>query len=387
MFGWLAVVVVVRADILTTYLTWRGDTSRTMTVTYQADAAVTAPEVHFDTQSRGGNPTAYAHHAKGDVWQIPNLPVERWVAGVELLGLKPGATYYFVSGDPQNGYTSERKFKTLPLDEPIRFITGGDMSVGERTDKLLVVGAALEPHFCLIGGDIAYVNGDLTKFATWDRWFAAYESHMVSPDGYTIPMIVAIGNHETNKDTTNRFVHAPFYFGYFHQSAVSHFARGIGNDAVIFALDTGHVTPHGGIQAAWLDRALERYQDRKYTFAVYHVPLYPSHRQYDGGGSVAGRNAWLPIFDKHGLTAAFENHDHTYKRSKLLKGDREDPNGTLYLGDGCFGQGARDVDAELRWYLVKQASTVHIWRVDIGADGVVYRAYDVEGTLFDTYPE
>src|SRR5206468_6090157 len=153
-----------------------------------------------------------------------------------------------------------------------------------------------------------------------------------------------------------------------------------------YLLDSGHLAPHGPEQAAWLDGQLEADREVPYHFAVYHVPLYPGNRPYEGPGSAAGRKAWLPVFDKHHLTTAFEHHDHVFKRTRLLRSDRPDPNGTLYLGDGGWGAGARSVSKVLRWYQEKIASVQHFWVVDVSRNRVEYRAVNIDGKVFDVYP-
>jgi hypothetical protein len=44
------------------------------------------------------------------------------------------------------------------------------------------------------------------------------------------------------------------------------------------------------------------------------------------------------------------------------------------------------VDATRRWYEEKAASLMHVWRVDVTASGVEYRAVDKQGRVFDVYP-
>ena len=34
------------------------------------------------------------------------------------------------------------------------------------------------------------------------------------------------------------------------------------------------------------------------------------------------------------MNVVFENHDHTFKRTKRLRGDKLSANGTIYIGDG-----------------------------------------------------
>ena len=98
------------------------------------------------------------------------------------------------------------------------------------------------------------------------------------------------------------------------------------------------------------------------------------------------RTAWLSIFDKHRLTAGLEHHDHVFTRTKLLRNGAPDPEGTLYVGDGCWGMPARKVDPGVRWYQVKAASLQHFWVVDVSRDRVEYRAISKEGKVFDVYP-
>jgi hypothetical protein len=261
------------------------------------------------------------------------------------------------------------------------------MGIGPDVVRLLREAAKLSPDFGVVGGDIAYANDMLTNYTRWDVWLDYWQTNMITPAGYTIPMVLAIGNHETKSRMPRALTNAQFFFRYFAQDRErSYFSRTFGKNLAIFLLDTGHVAPHDEDQAVWLDAQLTAHRDVPHKFAVYHVPLYPSHRVFDVPGSIFGRKVWLPIFDKHHLTAAFENHDHVFKRTHLLRDNKLDPNGTLYLGDGCWGMGARPVPAERRWYEVKAASLQHFWCVDVKRSSVEYRAVSKEGKVFDVYP-
>ena len=137
------------------------------------------------------------------------------------------------------------------------------------------------------------------------------------------------------------------------------------------------------------------------SFAAYHVPIYPSHRAYGLSDSTLVRAAWLPLFDAYDLTAAFENHDHMHKRTKRLRNNVPDPDGTLYLGDGCLGMAPRDgAQAQLlddpaelerlglpESYLAAWSSTRHFWLVEVpqGGRSVHFTAVDADGVAFDAY--
>ena len=70
----------------------------------------------------------------------------------------------------------------------------------------------------------------------------------------------------------------------------------------------------------------------------------------------------------------------------MLRNNKVDEHGTLYLGDGCWGQGARPVTSGLRWYEEKSGSIQHFWCVDVSQNRVEYRAINKEGKIFDVYP-
>ena len=370
------------------YLTWQGDTSRTITVNYQTLEPAEASTVYYDTKPHHGIPGEYRYTVTGSAHQIPGLADERKIHWVELSKLKPGETYYFIAGDAGHGFTPERKFRTVPPDsQTVRFVIGGDMGIGSDLTVLLQQAAKASPAFGVVGGDIAYAGDLPANFARWDIWLDNWETNMITPAGFTIPMVLAIGNHEVRGGTATSPTNAQFYLRYFAQNGDRTFySRTFGKNLALFLLDSGHLSRHDGAQTAWLDAELSALHDVPTKFAVYHVPLYPSVRVYDGAGSVIGRKVWLPLFDAHHLTTAFEHHDHAFKRTHLLRDNKPDPGGTLYLGDGGWGMPARNVDAQLRWYEAKAASIQHFWCVDVSRDGVEYRAVNKAGQVFDVYP-
>jgi hypothetical protein len=236
--------------------------------------------------------------------------------------------------------------------------------------------------FGLVGGDLAYANGDLRNYRKWDRWLDNWAENLVTTDGFMVPMVLGIGNHEVEGSYNQPPEKAPYYFGYFPQGGSAHFTRTFGDNVAILSLDTGHITTHEA-QAPWLEEQLQRFDNVPNVFAIYHVPLYPSHRDFMGGSMIAGRTHWAPLFDKYHLDVAFENHDHTLKRTPRIKANRINPQGTLYLGDGCFGVEPRVVDAERRWYEEVAISALHFWLVEATTKGTTFTAIDADGNILD----
>ncbi|MDQ8199427.1 metallophosphoesterase family protein [Pelagicoccus enzymogenes] len=374
--------------------TYMGNPSTSITVNWQTilqgDLAMPVKEaiVYYDTNSRPAVADEYTQYVNARTFQIEGLP-NRYIHRGQLQGLKPDKTYYIRVRSSSGTLSKEFKVHTIPNDDsPISFVTGGDMGTSEETRLLLEHAASYSPNFAAIGGDIAYANGQLKSIGNWDKWLDYYSNEMVTPDGYSIPAVLSIGNHEVRGGYAKSKTEAPFYFNFFGQDdAQSYFARKFGANLVLFSLDSGHIASHQS-QVDWLRQELELNKNIRYRAALYHVPLYPSHRDPMGQYSAEGRKHWAPVFDAFALTVAFENHDHTYKRTHLLKAGEAtgDGSGTLYLGDGCWGRNARGTDYDPRPYLHASGSIQHFWYVEMDTNSAVYRAIDIENQVFDVYP-
>lgn len=385
----IAIVPLAVAEPSHVYLTYSGAPETTIDVNVILPERASDVVVYYDTEPRDGNKDKYAHQVKAPhVQTLMELSDERAMHVGVLSGLEPGKTYYFVAGQEEFGYTKERKFRTLPGGtNPVRFVNGGDMGVDGLVIPLLTHAGKADPDFGLIGGDIAYVNGLLGEFAKWDKWLDNWDKHMVTTDGRMIPIVTAIGNHETNDYRGDDYaITAPWYTSLFgRQGENIYYTRKVGDNLVLFLLDSGHVVPHGGAQAEWLKRELEAHQNVQYKFAAYHVPLYPAHRDFEGAGSKLGREHWGPLFDQYGLTVGLEHHDHVFKRTKPIVGGQVNDNGTVYIGDGCFGRPARTVEPALRWYNEKQLAMAHFWIVDVSASGLKFEAINHKGESIDSF--
>ncbi|MBI4557344.1 MAG: metallophosphoesterase family protein [Candidatus Hydrogenedentes bacterium] len=371
------------------YLTYSDAPDTSIDINLLIPAKVPAVDVYYDTESRAGKTDAYINHVNAAYHQtLMELSDRRALYVAALKGLKPGTVYYFVAGEAKYGMTTERKFRTLPGgSKPLRFVNGGDMGADGRAIPLLTLAGKQDPDFGVVGGDIAYVNGLLGGYATWDRWLENWDRLMITTDGRMVPIVAAIGNHETNSFESNDLqLRAPWYTGLFgRQGTDIYYTRRFGNDLAFFFLDSGHLNSHAGAQTEWLRRELEKYKDVKYKFAAYHVPLYPAHRPFDGAGSQLGRTHWGPLFDQYGLTVAFEHHDRVFKRSKPLKGNQVVRRGTIYVGDGCFGRDPRTIDPQPRWYNAIEKDVAHFWVVDVARNGLRFKAIDDHGRTIDTF--
>ena len=147
-------------------------------------------------------------------------------------------------------------------------------------------------------------------------------------------------------------------------------------------LDTGHFQPIEGKQTLWLDRTLANRADIPIRLAVYHEAAYPSFYPYNGETPKKIRTNWCPLFDKHKLPAAFEHHNHAFKRTYPIKNNALDPDGVLYLGDGCWGAKPRKTND--LWYLEKRARKNNVYLIDLSQESAQIQAIGLLGDTLDS---
>ncbi len=325
---------------------------------------------------------------------------ERAVRRARISGLRADATYELRIGGSRT-YT----YRTMPaaLTRPVRFATGGDTQADDKrfgtTNRMV---AAKDVDFVLIGGDLAYSNGDPRLVKREEEWFETVTQSLVTPSGRLIPLIAAIGNHEvfSARDTAAAFKRmvdstgvelgrATYYRAlHAHVRDPQYGAIDVGDYLTVLLLNSDHSSPVIGAQTEWLRRSLEQRPGVPFVFPIYHVPAYPSVRAFSGTTSARIRQHWAPLFETHGVRLAFENHDHAYKRSVPLRNGQRDTDGVIYLGDGAWGAGprviGRDNDAKPEWYLERYESKNHAILVTLTGPSAHLDVFTSEGVLLDS---
>jgi hypothetical protein len=155
----------------------------------------------------------------------------------------------------------------------------------------------------------------------------------------------------------------------------------------IVLLNSDHTVAIGGEQTRWLEETLAERQRVPHLFPVYHVPAYPSVRAFEGAVSARVREHWVPLLERFGVRVAFENHDHAYKRTHPLRAGRQSEDGIVYLGDGAWGVGARDLirdeKGEKPWYLARAESVRHFVLVTLDGREQRFQAITHDGRVLD----
>ncbi|MCH8568468.1 MAG: T9SS type A sorting domain-containing protein [Balneolales bacterium] len=285
---------------------------------------------------------------------------------------------------------STMKFRSLPasLDNTLTFVTGGDLYTNDeyfiRTSK---AAAAFDPLFTAIGGDWAYADGNPAQVRRWFRLFQLWEEHMYTDNGFYIPMLPGIGNHEVVGGYGNDPSKAPLYFTFFDKKdKLAYFEMAAGDYLRFYVLDTGHTRDIAGEQTSWLRERLSGSADILHRFPLYHVPAFPSFRAETGNLTRQVRQHWVPLFEEFQISLSIENHDHAFKRTKPIRAMEEHPMGVVYIGDGAWGVNTRVPDSpNQRWYLEKSSADHHFWKIRIHKDYRLVEAYTQDLELLDSF--
>ncbi len=284
---------------------------------------------------------------------------------VELSGLAPDTVYDLSLEGKTGGFS----FRTMPasLTRPVRIAIGGDTMHRrkwlEETNRVVM---QHDPDFILWGGDLADTNARQELLYRWEDWFSGIKETLVTADGRVVPVVVAIGNHDVMSgycekhegyeatDAWRARLAPQFYELFPFPGQPGYAALDFGHYLSLIVLDSGHTNPIAGAQTVWLESALKARAKVPHVLPIYHVPAYPSVKDYDGKYETRVRQAWPPLFDRYAVRTAFENHNHAYKRTHPIAGGEVKEGGTVYFGDGGWGITPRQVHpASSTWYLAQ----------------------------------
>ncbi|MEW7279344.1 fibronectin type III domain-containing protein [Aquimarina sp. 2201CG1-2-11] len=321
-------------------LTLRGNPSTSMVVGWNQISG-SNPTVYYGTTDFGTNYASYPNSKTPDR-TVSYKGMTNTFA--RLTGLQPDTAYYFVIRDSQG--TSQRFwFKTAPADNSrLSFIAGGD-SRNNRTPRQNAnrLVAKLKPHAILFGGDMT--NGDSSR--EWQNWFNDWQLTIAS-DNRMFPIVAARGNHEDSNNSIYNLFDTP--------SSSVYYALTFGNN-LIRAYTLNSEISISGSQTNWLQSDLNANSGVIWKMAQYHKPMRPHVSSKSEGNSEYSN--WAQLFYDKGVKFVMECDSHTVKTTWPVRPStgsgsdegfvRDDQNGTVYAGEGCWGAPLRSNNDSKNW--------------------------------------
>ncbi len=340
-FFLFAYVTMVNANTNKYRLTLRDNPATSIVVGWNQVSGTNAV-VYYGTMDLGTNWSAYPNSKTVDRSVSYKGMNNRFAY---LAGLQPNTNYYFVIRD--NEGTSDRFwFKTgsnNPADR-LSFIAGGD-SRNNRTPRINAnkLVAKLKPDAVLFGGDMT--NGDSNS--EWSTWFDDWQ-YTIASDGRMFPIVATRGNHESSNNSIYNLFDVP--------SSNVYYAITFGGSLIrSYTLNTEMSI--SGNQTTWLNSDLQSNNNTTWKMAQYHKPMRPHVSSKSEGSQQYGN--WAQSFFDYGVKLVVECDAHTVKTTWPVRPSstggsdegfvRDDENGTVYAGEGCWGAPLRSNNDNKAW--------------------------------------
>ncbi len=385
-------------------LTWSDDPATTQSVTWRTDAsarkawgqlAPATPSPLFE------DPVVVveARTETVDVRHVERAGVLVNYHSVTFTDLEPGLLYAYRVGDGER-WSEWFQFRTASREaEPFTFLYFGDaqndiLSLWSRTIR---AGFAEAPkaRFMVFAGDL--INRAHSD-REWGEWYRA-AGHISA----MIPSVAAPGNHEYGQHTTVQGDTLDRRLSVFWRPQ---FAFPV-NGAPGTTPESNYYLDYQGVrivvlnssenqesQARWLDRVLAE-SPARWTVAVHHHPIFSAAGNRDNEGL---RDAWKPIYDRHGVDLVLQGHDHTYARGRT-RAESDDPDagsnpldeetGTVYVVSVSgpkmysFKEGSWD---GYQATLDRMAEDTQLFQtVTVDGNTLRYRAYTATGEPYDAF--
>lgn len=362
-------------------LTWSDAPRTSMTVQWRTSILVPRGVVSFSEKGDGEADRRMPAQAQAatmvlETPETANDPVVHRHTAV-LRGLKPGTHYVYTVGDGTPERTSPvAEFTTAPAGTvPFSFIYMGDAQNGlDRWGELVRQAFERRPDaaFYIMAGDLVNRGRDRDD---WDQLFFNAEGIYNRR-----PLVPAIGNHEVQGK------HPTLYLKLFTlptsgpEEIEPERAYAFQYSNALFVILDSNLPP--STQAQWLERQLAGTK-ATWKFVVYHHPVYSSA---PGRDNPALREVWVPIFDRYRVDMALQGHDHAYLRTYPMKGNQRAASpqeGTVYIISVSGTKMYDQVPYDYTEFGMTNVSTYQLLDLEIAGNRLVYRAYDLDGTVRD----
>ncbi len=320
---------------------WRDDPATTMVVAWN-QIGKTEATLYLDTLKHNGDYTMFCHQFKADK--------KHWFKRmnhhfVRLNNLKPNTVYYFILKD-NDSQSEVFSFKTLPdtKDSQLSIIAGGDSrnhrKYRQHANSLV---SKLRPDFVMFGGDMTGSDGS----TPWKNWLDDWQL-TIGKDGRITPIVAARGNHERSNKVIEKIFDSPHKDIYYALNIADGLLR-------IYTLNS--LIAANGNQGKWLEEDLKNHDYPIWKMAQYHYPIRPHTAKKSE--SYNQQKYWAPLFYKYGMDIAVECDAHVVKTTYPIRPSneaesdegfiRDDENGTVFLGEGCWGAPLRRNNDNKKW--------------------------------------
>lgn len=280
---------------------------------------------------------------------------------VTLTGLTANTTYYYrltdYSGDVRTG-----KFTTVATPgTSFVFAAYGD-NRSNPDDHAAVAAAILakNPRFVVTTGDYIEDAGVLKE---WHNQFFIPAANLLA----NAPVIPAIGNHDSGvghpRSPVKQYFPSP--------GSTNYYSTDYG-DVHLVVVDSNIPYGTSSSQYAWLEKDLAA-TTQPVVLVAHHFPVYSSGEH---GSTTQMDSSLRPLYERYGVTAVLNGHDHLYEHSLR--------NGIHYFVLGGGGAGLYDINQTRNSYQVLAEKVHNFGILEWKSAALTLTAYRVDGSVIET---
>lgn len=308
---------------------------------------------------------------------------EALIHEVRIDGLEPETPYHYkVEATDGAGRTIRSPLLTFQTasrpDSPFSFGVLADMQYNPKVCKRLADQLWMNrPNFVILPGDLTEVGSNKSH---WTRHFFPGMQPLAS----RVPFYPVLGNHEED--------HRHYYDYMSLPSPEYYYSFRYGN-AEFFMIDSNREVGPGSEQYRWLSDRL-RDSAATWKFVSYHHPTYSSDEDdygdlWHGQPSTWGDLRMRPLdelYGKFGVDVVWNGHIHSYERTWPLRAGKAHPReGTIYMITGGAGGGLETAGPIKPWFQNTVKHGHHYCIASVNGLVLEFKAYDMEGRLFDSF--
>ena len=359
---------------------------------HQPLTSVVSPYLQFATKesitvmwetSKPSDGTLYFGETAQCTSSVP-LSRNKKIHEVKLGGLKPGTQYFYKTLSMAKGVdgsqslsSNVRTFQTdAGPDTPFAFaIISDTQSNPAVAAKIAQMAWEQRPNFLLHPGDLVGTGGNKSHWV--EQYFKSMEP-LIS----RVPFYSVLGNHEQNAANYYNYVSLPdpeYYYTFDY------------GNIRFFMVDTNKKCGPNSEQYKWLEEQLKA-SKATWNILCHHHPAYTSDENDYGDlwktnkstrGDLNARHL-ADLAHKHKVDIIWNGHIHSYERTWPLNGMKAVQDGTVHLITGGGG-GGLETPGPFRTSFSNMVKRGHHYSmVWVNGNTLEFKAYDLEGRLFDT---
>ena len=239
--------------------------------------------------------------------------------------LTPGTTYVYIVGDGAN-WSELKTFSTTSVNGETNFIVMGDTQA-DNPDVFSAYNQAISSSG--INYDFAIQTGDFVddggEYTLWSNILSLFSQYFGDTD-----FVQVFGNHEYEGNEDGHFPETVNF-----TPGEKYYSVTYGN--VYVAVINCYLIEDMEEAAAWI-KADAAKSDAVWKVLTLHRPPYYTNTI---GGSENSHNIVPALADEAGFDVVFSGHDHSFARTKPMKGGEVNENGTVYYIVGAAEQGGK----------------------------------------------